>query len=96
MVVFDVVLQQTFLHQTHTRRCAFLHHIANKILRKPFQISLLFDCLRSAVYIRLSMVNLQGGGSRGHHDTSGGQRPSGTYCILNPLILSTDLAMTSK
>lgn len=48
------------------------------------------------VYIRLSMVNLQGRGSRGHHDTSEGQRTSGTYCILSPLILSIDLAMTSN
>lgn len=81
-----VVLQQTFLHQTHNRRCAFLHQIANKILRKTFQMSLLFDCLRSVSTpfisgIRLSMVNLQGRGSRGHHDTSEGQRTSGTYCM---------------
>lgn len=47
VVLQQTCLHQTFLYQTHTR-CAFLHHIANKILCKTIQISLLFDCLRSA------------------------------------------------
>lgn len=68
-----VLLQNTFLQQTRTSRCAFPHQRANKMLGKTFQNSLLFCPCIYAVYISL-YVKVELGELTGRRQQGAAQR----------------------
>lgn len=68
-----VLLQNTFLQQMHTSRCAFPHHRANKMLCKTFQNSLFFGPSIDTVYISL-FVKVKHGELTGRRQQGAAQR----------------------